>query len=152
MNSTTTRYSLALLAGLSLVGALASCSSTAATPGTGTDAGTDSGTAAGTDAPAGGPYADGTYEATGDYQSPNGTETVDVTITLESEIITSATVVGFGESPNSKRFQGEFIGGIGDVVVGKDIDDISVSKVAGSSLTSGGFNAAIDAIKADAAG
>ena len=35
--------------------------------------------------------------------------------------------------------------------VGKDIDEISVSRVAGSSLTSGGFNQAIDAIKSEAA-
>ena len=39
-----------------------------------------------------------------------------------------------------------------DVVVGQDIDEISVSRVAGSSLTSGGFNRAIEEIKAEAAG
>jgi hypothetical protein len=44
-----------------------------------------------------------------------------------------------------------FIGGIADEVVGKDIDEISVSRVAGSSLTSGGFNDAIEQIKAEAA-
>jgi hypothetical protein len=37
------------------------------------------------------------------------------------------------------------------VVVGQDIDQISVSRVAGSSLTSGGFNQAIDTIKSEAA-
>ena len=36
-------------------------------------------------------------------------------------------------------------------VVGKSIDEISVSRVAGSSLTSGGFNHAIETIKAEAA-
>jgi hypothetical protein len=46
--------------------------------------------------------------------------------------------------------QGEFISGIAGVVVGKNIDSIKVDKVGGSSLTSGGFNAAVDAIKADA--
>ncbi|WP_447589312.1 hypothetical protein [Microbacterium lacticum] len=42
------------------------------------------------------------------------------------------------------------MGGIAGEVVGKDIDDVSVSRVAGSSLTSGGFNDALETIKADA--
>ena len=41
-------------------------------------------------------------------------------------------------------------GGIAGEVVGKDIDDLSVSRVAGSSLTSGGFNDSLETIKADA--
>ena len=98
-----------------------------------------------------GPYTDGTYEASGSYQSPNGTESVDVTITLEGDIITAVEVVGNGDNPDSKRYQGEFIDGIADEVVGVDIDDISVDRVGGSSLTSGGFNAAVEEIKADAA-
>ena len=98
----------------------------------------------------GGPYEDGTYTESGSYQSPNGTETIDVTVTLADDIITDVEVVGHGESPDSKLHQGEFIDGIAAIVVGKDIDDISVSKVAGSSLTSGGFTKAIEAIKADA--
>ena len=36
------------------------------------------------------------------------------------------------------------------LIVGKDIDEVSLDKVAGSSLTSGGFNAAVESIKSDA--
>ncbi len=54
------------------------------------------------------------------------------------------------ENATSKQFQTKFAGGISDAVVGKSIDELNVSKVAGSSLTSTGFNAAIDDIKADA--
>lgn len=97
-----------------------------------------------------GPYTDGTYTETASYQSPNGTETIDVTVSLESDVITDVEVVGHGESADSKLHQGFFIDGIAAVVVGQDIDEISVSKVSGSSLTSGGFNKAIEAIKADA--
>ena len=43
-----------------------------------------------------------------------------------------------------------FAGGIADEVVGKSIASLTVSTVAGSSLTSLGFNKAIDTIKADA--
>ena len=43
------------------------------------------------------------------------------------------------------------IDGISEEVVGKALDDLNVSRVAGSSLTSGGFNAAVDDIKEQAA-
>jgi uncharacterized protein with FMN-binding domain len=132
----------ALFAGVALVGALSACSS----PSTGTDgAAADAGVPA-----AGGDYTDGTYTETGNYTSPNGAEKVDVTLTLESNVVTDVTVKGYGESPNSKQYQSEFISGIAAEVVGKNIDDLSVDKVAGSSLTSGGFNKAVDAIKSDA--
>lgn len=139
---TDNKTAAALFAGVTLVGALSACSS----PATGTDASVTEGATPATN----GDYADGTYTETGDYTSPNGAEQVEVTLTLASNVITDVTVVGFGESPNSKQFQGEFIGGIADEVVGKNIDELSVDKVAGSSLTSGGFNNAVEAIKADA--
>jgi uncharacterized protein with FMN-binding domain len=151
-----TKYPLAILAGLSLVGALAGCAASTPTD-TGSDAGSDSGTDNGTDtgtdteAPAAGAYTDGTYTESGQYQAPSGTEEVEVTITLEGDIITAVQVVGGATDPQARQHQGEFIDGISAVVVGKDIDDIQVDKVGGSSLTSGGFNRAIDAIKADAA-
>ncbi|MDJ0334245.1 hypothetical protein QMG83_03295 [Salinibacterium sp. G-O1] len=134
------RGTVAVFAGLSLAGALAGCSAT------------DGSNAAEIDPSSGDiAYTDGTYTESGNYQSPNGTETVDVTVVLADDIVTAVVVVGHGESHDSQRYQGEFIRGIAAEVVGKDIDSLAVSKVAGSSLTSGGFNAAIDAIKADAA-
>ncbi|BDV31115.1 FMN-binding protein [Microbacterium terricola] len=96
-------------------------------------------------------YADGTYTAEGSYATPESVETISVTVTLADDVITAVEVTGNPTRRESEQYQGEFIGGIADVVVGKDIDEISVSRVAGSSLTSGGFNEAIDQIKADAA-
>ncbi|MFB8145230.1 hypothetical protein ACFC1W_00635 [Microbacterium sp. NPDC056003] len=99
----------------------------------------------------GGTYADGTYTAVGGYQTPESVEQISVTVTLEDDVITAVEVVGDPQKSESEKYQGEFIGGISDVVVGRDIDEISVSRVAGSSLTSGGFNQAIETIKAEAA-
>lgn len=137
----------AALAGLAMVGSLAGCAASGSTSG---DAQSDP-----TDAPASEPatgaeYEDGEYTATGDYVSPGGPESVTVTVTLTDSTITDLEVTGSGSTPNAKKFQGEFIDGIDDVVVGKSIDGLSVSKVAGSSLTSGGFNKAIEQIKEDA--
>ena len=114
--------------------------------GRGTGTTTDSGTSTTT----GGDYTDGSYDATASYQSPNGTETIDVELTLADNVITAVTVTGNGTSPDSQRYQGEFSSGIADVVVGKNIDEIQVDKVAGSSLTSGGFNDAVEQIKTEA--
>jgi len=96
-------------------------------------------------------YADGTYTGEGSYATPESVESITVTVTLADDVITSVEVVGNPQKAESKQYQAEFIGGISDVVVGQDIDSISVSRVAGSSLTSGGFNQAVEQIKAEAA-
>ena len=156
MNAQRAKYPFAILTGLTLVGALAGCSTAA--DGDTTPA-TDNGTTESTTAPDSseaatttGTYTDGDYTESAEYQSPNGTEEITVDLTLADGVITAVTVTGDGDNPNSKLYQSKFAGGIADVVVGKNIDDISVDKVAGSSLTSAGFNDAVDAIKADAAG
>ncbi|MEV7874710.1 hypothetical protein [Microbacterium sp. NPDC089188] len=97
-----------------------------------------------------GTYADGTYEATGQYATPESVETIDVTLTIAGDTVTAVEVTGDPQAAESKRYQSEFIGGIQDEVVGKKLDEISVSKVAGSSLTSGGFNTAVETIKTEA--
>jgi len=138
MTSLQTKSALAALAMISLT-TVAGCASTAPTANTG-------------DAPApSGDYTDGTYTESGDYQAPSGSESVEVTVTLADNVITDVEVAGDATDAQAKLHQGEFSDGIADLVVGKNIDEISVDKVGGSSLTSGGFNAAIDAIKADAA-
>lgn len=116
----------------------------------------ESGNAAGGSAPAPGgasadaSYADGTYSAEGGYVSPGGAQKVAVELSLEGDIVTAVTVTPEGQDPQSRGFQEKFAGGIAAEIVGKDIDSLEVSRVAGSSLTSGGFNDALSAIKADA--
>lgn len=122
----------------------------ATTPSTGSTAAATPATPATGSAAGSSTYADGTYSADGSYQTPESVETVKVTVTLADDVITSVEVTGDPQKAESKRYQGEFIGGIRAEVVGKDIDTISVSRVAGSSLTSDGFNKAIEKIKAEA--
>ena len=97
-------------------------------------------------------YKDGTYTAAGSYQTPETVEKIEVTITLADDVVTAVEVKGDPQASESKRYQSEFIGGITGEVVGKNIDELSVDRVAGSSLTSGGFNKALDEIKVEAAG
>lgn len=98
-----------------------------------------------------GSFRDGTYTAEGSYATPESIEKVTVTVTLDGDVITAVEVVGDPQKSESREYQGQFIGGISDAVVGQRIDEIAVSRVAGSSLTSGGFNRAIEEIKAEAA-
>ncbi|MFB7251648.1 FMN-binding protein [Microbacterium sp. NPDC056234] len=98
-----------------------------------------------------GEYADGTYTAEGSYQTPETVETISVTLTLEGGTVTEVEVVGDPQAPETEQFQGQFIDGIDEEVVGVSIDEIDVDRVAGSSLTSGGFNTAVDDIKEQAA-
>ena len=95
-------------------------------------------------------YKDGTYTETGSYSSPGGRESIEVTVTLANDIITAASVKGDATSGESKEHQEDFISGYKTLVVGKDIDTVSLSRVAGSSLTSNGFNTALKLIKVDA--
>ncbi|WP_332663510.1 FMN-binding protein [Aeromicrobium sp.] len=95
-------------------------------------------------------YKDGDYEAEGTYSNPSGESKVEVEVTLADNKISEITVTPMAQNATSKQFQEKFAGGISGEVVGKSLDELDVSKVAGSSLTSSGFNAAIDDIKADA--
>lgn len=95
-------------------------------------------------------YADGSYSAEGGYQSPNGPELVEVSLTLAGGVVTAVEVTPQATNSTSKRYQSEFAGGIAAETIGKPIDELDVSRIAGSSLTSGGFNEALASIKADA--
>ncbi|MFZ3453071.1 hypothetical protein [Arthrobacter sp. 7Tela_A1] len=96
-------------------------------------------------------YADGEYTGTGSYIPPsNKQEEVTVTMTLSGGTVTAVEVSPSGNNPTSKRYQAEFTDGIQKEVVGKPIDSLDVGKVAGSSLTSQGFNKALEQIKAEA--
>lgn len=92
-------------------------------------------------------YKDGNYSATGQYNSPGGKETLRVTIDMTNDVITALAVTSVHIDSTAAAYETAFEGGIQDIVVGQDIDSLNVGPVAGSSLTSIGFNKAILAIK-----
>ena len=95
-------------------------------------------------------YRDGTYSTVGEYVSPGGEESISVKLTLAGDVITSAEVISNATRPNSVKYQGQFISGYKTLVVGKNIDDVVLDKVSGSSLTPKGFNDALSKIKIEA--
>lgn len=97
-----------------------------------------------------GEYTNGTYTATGSYVSPGGQESIELTVTLEDGVITNSSLVTNADNRDSRQYQNMFASNYKTLVVGKDIDEVSLSRVSGSSLTSTGFNNALDQIKEDA--
>lgn len=92
-------------------------------------------------------YKDGEYKETGEYTSPAGAEQIDVDVTLKNDIVTEVEVTAKAENPKSKYMQGVFVENFKQFVVGKNIKDLNLGKVAGSSLTPQGFNDALTKIK-----
>ena len=147
MNTSLRKSVIVGIAGLSLAGSAAGCAPGQASGPQDTGAASSAAPSAAT---GGGSYQDGTYSADGNYVSPNGNETVGVELTLAGGAVTDVKITEHPSNPNTRKFQGEFAGGIQSQIVGKQLDEIKVSKVAGSSLTSGGFNQAVEKIKSEA--
>ena len=149
----------AAVAGVAGLLVLAGCSGAADAEdaggsGTAGDSSTESDSGAGSDSQSSsgsGEYTDGTYTADGSYQTPETVEQISVTLTLEEGVVTEVEVTGDPQARETEQYQGQFIDGIAEEVVGVSIDELNVSRVAGSSLTSGGFNAAVEDIKDQAA-
>lgn len=95
-------------------------------------------------------YKNGSYKAEGNYVSPGGSEQIDVTLQLADGKIVAATVISKAFRPNTIKFQGIFIDNFKSQVIGKNIDEVQLDKVSGSSLTPKGFNDAVAKIKQQA--
>jgi len=103
-----------------------------------------------TDTTTAGAYTDGSYTATGSYDSPGGNEKITVHITLAGDIITATSASSGAGDPEAREYQDMFISGYKQLVVGKNIASVRLSRVSGSSLTSQGFNNALAQIKQQA--
>ena len=95
-------------------------------------------------------YKSGTYTSTGSYLTPGGRESIALTVTLQDGVIEDVNLDQQASERESKEYQSKFASGYKAQVVGKNINDVKLSRVAGSSLTSNGFNDALDKIKQDA--
>lgn len=95
-------------------------------------------------------FKDGTYSATGTYNSPGGPQSIGVKITLSGGVVTDSSVTEQPNDNDAQQYQDQFVSAYRSQVVGKKITDINLSRVAGSSLTSIGFNSAIADIEKQA--
>lgn len=134
----------AALAGVAGMLVLAGCSGAADAQDSSSGSGTGTTSSSGS-------YKDGTYTADGSYQTPETVESISVTLTVADGVVKDVEVTGDPQARETEEYQAKFIGGISGEVVGKSLDELNVTRVAGSSLTSGGFNEALKSIKEQAA-
>lgn len=92
-------------------------------------------------------YKDGTFSANGSYSTPGGTESIKVTVTLSGGTVASSNIETQPNSRESGEYQADFQANYKDQVNGKSIVNLVLSRVAGSSLTSRGFNQALNDIR-----
>lgn len=98
-------------------------------------------------------YQDGTYTAAVNYEIPYGyVEPMEVTLQLEDNVIADVSASFEVINPVSEGYQQAFLEYVPREVVGKKIDNVSLSRMVGSSLTNRAFDAALVEIKAKAAG
>jgi len=93
------------------------------------------------------PYKDGSYQATGAYRSPGGDQKLQVSLTVAGGKVTDSSVESGASDGTSADYQQKFISGYKALITGKSLDSLKLSKVSGSSLTSQGFNDAVEQIK-----
>lgn len=94
---------------------------------------------------------DGEYSADASYATPGGNESIGVTLTLKGGTIEDINLQQHATGGETAEYQSKFASGYRQLVVGKKISTINLSRVAGSSLTSNGFNDALEQIQQDAA-
>jgi len=97
-----------------------------------------------------GNYKDGSYSANSNYQSPGGIEDLSLSITVKEGVVTASTVKQNANNHDSEEYQDDFQQNYKRFVIGKKLSDIKLSHVSGSSLTSEGFNEALDKIRSQA--
>lgn len=97
-----------------------------------------------------GQYKDGTYTASTEYSVPPGNEDITVTLTLKNGVVTNSSVENSENDHNSARFQQDFTASYKSYVVGKKINAVHLSYVAGASDTAQAFNDAVSQIASKA--
>ena len=94
-------------------------------------------------------YIDGQYSADGWYGGLPSS--IGVTVTLADDVVTAVAVTPHATNPTSLELQERFAEAIPGVVIGRDIDELQIDRLAGSSGTPVGFHDALDQIKSQAA-
>lgn len=138
------------LVGISVTAAIAGCADTG-TDSASSPSASNSTSAAPSRSPSNrGPYEDGEYTVDGEYGTRGSS--IGVAITLEDDAITTVDVTPHATDETSLALQRRFADAVPALVVGRDIDDVRLDRVAGNSHTPAGFNDALEKIKAEASG
>jgi uncharacterized protein with FMN-binding domain len=95
-------------------------------------------------------FKDGTYTATANYNSPGGTQSITVKLTVSGGAVTDSSLTQQASAREDEQYEAQFESGYKSQVVGKKLSDINLSSVSGASLTTDGFNSALADIQKQA--
>jgi len=95
-------------------------------------------------------FQDGSFAAEGHYLTPGGAEALGVRLTVTAGQVVECQVTVRATSPTARQFQRQFASRYARQVVSRDLESLAVSRVAGASLTSLGFDNALGQIRAAA--
>jgi len=95
-------------------------------------------------------YKDGSYTASDSYATPGGSEHISVKLTIKANAVSAVSLQQNANNRDSRDYQDAFEQSYRSYVVGKALNSINISRVSGASLTTGGFNAALEQIKSQA--
>lgn len=87
------------------------------------------------------------YSAIVPYDPEGRSESINVSLTLNGAIITDISSIHSMNDGKSRRYQMDFESSIKPLVVGKDINSLNLSRVAGASSTTDAFMQAIQQIR-----
>lgn len=97
-------------------------------------------------------YIDGSYVSTITYSVPRGfTDTITLNVTLQGDQITSFSQDNVATNPTSTSYVNEYLAAFNNnSVLNQSIDDVSLARIGGASLTTQAFMNALAAIKSQA--
>lgn len=124
-----------------------SSASTDATSSTGSSAASGTSTSTTTSS-----YKDGTYTASANYSVPHGYQnSINVSVTIKDGVISAASATHSSSDRESAEFIDSFNSSLSSKVVGQSLSGASFSRIGGASLTTDGFQTAIETVKNEAA-
>jgi len=94
-------------------------------------------------------FRDGEYTARGWYGGLPSHHVV--TLTLDNGVVTDVEITTPAEDETSLGYQQRFATALPDAIIGRNVDDLAIDRLAGSSGCSEGFMSALAQIKQDAA-
>lgn len=94
-------------------------------------------------------YTNGSYSTQTSYRTPDGTYQMDVTLTVNNDKITAATV-GYDSQGARDGYSKRFSSAYKSAIIGQDLGSASLSRVGGASLTTRAFNNAVSSIRTQA--
>lgn len=97
-------------------------------------------------------YKDGTYTASANYSVPHSYQnSINVSITVKDGTISTASATHSSSDNESAQYIESFNSTLSSKVVGQSLSGASFSRIGGASLTTSGFQTALETIKNEAA-